>query len=64
MPHDQNNSAILTIFSSQAEELLDEDDGEFGKHEEKKLEEGDEDESELDVGEATDLSPQNQKLVC
>ena len=66
MPREINNSAVLTRFSSQAEELLDEDDGEFGKHKEKKLEEGDEydDESELDVGEAADLSPQNQKLVC
>ena len=66
MPREINNSAVLTRFSSQAEELLDEDDGELEHHEGRKMEEGDEyegSESELDVGEAADLSPVNQKLV-
>ena len=59
----QCNGAKLISISFQAEEFLDEDE-EFQTHEDKKSEEGDEeDESELDVGEAADLSPQNQKLV-
>ena len=55
----------ITSFSFQAEEFLDGDDEELEKQEDTKLEEGDKDESEseLDVGEAADLSPQNQNLV-